>query len=858
MKPDSCISCPLYSHGHDFTAVEGNGASGVMLVGEASGEMEARDSLPFRGYAPAGSVLERCLRRLGLDRSTLTITNCLRCHPRGNLLDAKWESAAVAHCSPNLFAAISRAQPRVILALGSTAFAYLTGLGGPGQTVTTQRGYAFPLTPAYAAAISPDAAPCVVIPTYHPSHIRRGLPELGIVLTRDMQRAVNVASGKDSAYWIGDPLNFPSLDYHLSPRIDEADSWFERVRDAGNSACIAYDLETIESPSLEDDAIDKFSDTNIIQIQFSHDLAGTIVLEWANRFFSIIHAILHLPNPKCAHNGRAFDSRILEAASARDCLLPNYYSPLGTLHDTLQMWRWWQPDLPGNLQYAASFLPFPFAWKHLGGETGFLPFYGAVDADATLRLYHYLPDVMRRDRVWDSADGQGGYVNQVVRADAALTQMTRNGIATSPAARERIKGEISAAQDRLAAAMQSQYPDTLKSLSPRDGYKLTPPRVKAADREYDNAINGALIATETADAPPEALRDVNTYAAWRTGLTLRPFRVTVSVKGVPHEEVVPRWCQVEPFNPASRDQIARLIDQRAWKMPDKLGLPELQRLRDVTRDPLLRNICQWRENEETRRELAALPVAADGRIYPAYVIAPEIAASPREPKLPADPRLRPVIAADPGRVIVEWRMARPAWLVMLAAAAKDAAFSADVLAGKVDTLAYSLIEGRSNRWLMDELRGTLGKTPTMTLTVNRLALSKRWAILFAYLESQRALANGPTASLVSRYGSLRRFAEVYAPDGHGGWKPGEQYSDATRFLPHADAAGRARVLLARLAEAGIAEEGGLFYADNDCMAFNMPDERVGELMEKVQAVLNPEEAGWSWTVKLCGERWEAR
>ena len=34
-----------------------------MLVGEASGEMEARDGLPFRPYAPAGAVLDQVVPR---------------------------------------------------------------------------------------------------------------------------------------------------------------------------------------------------------------------------------------------------------------------------------------------------------------------------------------------------------------------------------------------------------------------------------------------------------------------------------------------------------------------------------------------------------------------------------------------------------------------------------------------------------------------------------------------------------------------------------------------------------------------------------------------------------------------------
>ena len=85
-KPSSCEGCPIASHGTDFTQIEGTGSLGVLIVGEASGEMEARDGLPLRPYAPAGSLLERTFKRMGLSRAQFSLTNCLRCRPRNNWL----------------------------------------------------------------------------------------------------------------------------------------------------------------------------------------------------------------------------------------------------------------------------------------------------------------------------------------------------------------------------------------------------------------------------------------------------------------------------------------------------------------------------------------------------------------------------------------------------------------------------------------------------------------------------------------------------------------------------------------------------------------------------------------------------
>ena len=72
--------------------------------------------------------------------------------------------------------------------------------------------------------------------------------------------------------------------------------------------------------------------------------------------------------------------------------------PRGAIHDTLQMFHHWQPDLPAHLQFCAQFVQFPFPWKHLAGTD--LEFYGIADVDATLRLYDFLRLQLDRDGIW--------------------------------------------------------------------------------------------------------------------------------------------------------------------------------------------------------------------------------------------------------------------------------------------------------------------------------------------------------------------------------------------------------------------------------------------------------------------------
>src|ERR1700686_299760 len=144
-KPDSCSSCPIIGHGTDFSKVEGTGSLGVLICAEARGEMEARDQLPLRPYAPSGSVLERTFKRMGYSRQQFSITNCIRCRPARNFLSgAPWEFSALTHCRPNLDAAIRDRRPRAILALGDTALRELTGEAGEARGVSHLCGYVLP------------------------------------------------------------------------------------------------------------------------------------------------------------------------------------------------------------------------------------------------------------------------------------------------------------------------------------------------------------------------------------------------------------------------------------------------------------------------------------------------------------------------------------------------------------------------------------------------------------------------------------------------------------------------------------------------------------------------------------------
>lgn len=405
-KPQSCNGCPIESHGSDFSAVEGTGASGVMFVGEASGEMEARDQLPFRPYAPSGAILTRVLRRMGLSREQFSITNVGRCRPRNNYLEgAPWEFSALGHCRPNLDAAVASRRPRAIQSLGGIATRELTGMAGEQRGVGHLAGYVLPAwVPSAETQVgwsvgTQMTVPIPCVPNFHPAYLRRGKASHQGVFARHLQRALNVAAGTDREYLWNvspeDPSTHGTLRYRTHPTLEEARGFLLRVR-ASARAVVSYDIETFESATLDEDAREGFSDTHIRLIQFSIEPGEAIAFPWDGEFREIARDILHTPNTKCGHNVWLFDNKVLRAAGQREGL---DLIVRGTVHDTLAMFHHWQPDLPAHLQFAASFVRFPFPWKHFASTD--IEFYGCCDPDAALRLYIFLEAMLKKDRIWD-------------------------------------------------------------------------------------------------------------------------------------------------------------------------------------------------------------------------------------------------------------------------------------------------------------------------------------------------------------------------------------------------------------------------------------------------------------------------
>jgi len=374
-------NCPI-PNWRGTSQPEGLGTNGVLVLGESLGDHEREDGLPFRPQAPAGSVLERAIRRSGFSREQFALWNVVPVQPPNNWLDgAPYEAAAITWGLTFLPEVLARFRPRVILALGNVALRAISTLGD----ISSTRGY--PLPSRYDIP---------VIGSLHPSYLRRGKMSHLSVLMHDLRFAVALAAARQSdgvytanfwspVLWRDVSYDIPSSlrsiseispepGYICYPSEQEASDYL-RECEVNPDLTIAYDIETPYGATKEIDEDDDHTGNKILSIQFSVAPATGIFLPWRGAFIEVAKRILGLGNPKVGANCWRFDAPRLAANGARIG---------GTQHDLRWAWRFFQPDLPASLQFITSFYhPAGGPWKQLAQVQP--QWYGIRDVDMTLR-----------------------------------------------------------------------------------------------------------------------------------------------------------------------------------------------------------------------------------------------------------------------------------------------------------------------------------------------------------------------------------------------------------------------------------------------------------------------------------------
>ena len=149
-----CHLCLLSKSRTNVVFGEGDLNADLMFIGEAPGATEDRLGKPFVGRS--GELLTKMIENvLQVKREEVYITNIVKCRPTDN----REPSPTEAHtCQPYLLKQIELINPKIIVALGATAYHYLSGdetnISKVRGTLHEQNGY-------------------TLIPTYHPSYLLR-------------------------------------------------------------------------------------------------------------------------------------------------------------------------------------------------------------------------------------------------------------------------------------------------------------------------------------------------------------------------------------------------------------------------------------------------------------------------------------------------------------------------------------------------------------------------------------------------------------------------------------------------------------------------------------------------------------
>jgi uracil-DNA glycosylase len=126
-----CPLCKLSRSRKNAVPGEGQLSAKIMFIGEAPGRSEDEKGRPFVGAA--GRILDELLKKAGIERSEVFITNIVKCRPPNNRVPKEDELTA---CRPYLDRQIALIKPKVICILGRTAYSALLG----GSSITADRG----------------------------------------------------------------------------------------------------------------------------------------------------------------------------------------------------------------------------------------------------------------------------------------------------------------------------------------------------------------------------------------------------------------------------------------------------------------------------------------------------------------------------------------------------------------------------------------------------------------------------------------------------------------------------------------------------------------------------------------------
>ena len=148
-----CTRCDLHKTRRNVVFGQGNRNADLMFIGEAPGEQEDLQGIPFVGKS--GQLFDKILAAVHITREEVYIANILKCRPPQNRDPQEDEKAT---CLPYLRHQVRLIQPKIIVCLGRVA---AQSIIDPQFKITKQHGEFFYRKGFYLTA------------TFHPSALLR-------------------------------------------------------------------------------------------------------------------------------------------------------------------------------------------------------------------------------------------------------------------------------------------------------------------------------------------------------------------------------------------------------------------------------------------------------------------------------------------------------------------------------------------------------------------------------------------------------------------------------------------------------------------------------------------------------------
>lgn len=326
----------------------------LLILGEAWGEAEEREGVPFIGYS--GSELTRMLTDAGIHRSSCYLTNVFNQRPPGNdveffcgpkdqalngypaLAGSKYVRDEFRSELERLAGEIRAIKPTVIIALGNTAMWAMLGKTG----ISKLRGVADVSTHTVVGI--------KVLPTYHPAAVVRQWT-LRPTVVLDFMKALRESEFPE--------LRRPSCEIWLEPTLEDLYAFERYLLDAD---IISIDIETSGNaitcigfaPNPRLSLVIPFVDERRADRSYWH------TYDAERKAWAYVKRMLELPNRKLFQNG-CYDLAFLYRSmglkvrnAAEDSML---------LHHALQ------PESLKGLGFLGSIYTDHGAWKTMREKT---------------------------------------------------------------------------------------------------------------------------------------------------------------------------------------------------------------------------------------------------------------------------------------------------------------------------------------------------------------------------------------------------------------------------------------------------------------------------------------------------------